>query len=242
MKINYLFLTIVIAICCLRWWGGSYLSPAVAAERTCSIKVNVFDIVVYKVLDAEGILINNGSLIAAGDLATAINKKLLPFETKTGSETSITNVIKLLKIGLCGSVDKCNSKALALEASCSEAVIPPEDIIATAKTALVTRLGNMNSCQRAVFIEIQANNASYLKEVKQANSSYYQKLAPETVAFRRNYRKAGTKAAQQVVLNAYINSNQAMRQNFYQGQATVFSNFLSTKSQLDADFSTCSSK
>lgn len=96
----------------------------------------------------------------------------------------------------------------------------------------------MNTCQQEVFSLIQNSNNEYLQKARVANYGYYQKLAPLTIALRKNYRYAKD-IDRKIILDNYVKANKDLRQGLYKKQTDAFDKFASKRVALQSQFDAC---
>lgn len=225
--------------------GLVWLWPAqpVQAAGACVASVNIFDTKVYDPSGASTVLINAGLLSNKDDFFAAISKGTLPFKTDSSDEKTVAMAIAEIETKLCGSVGKCDTRALEIQSVCSIVSTPittTKEATLLAKTAYTTRVEAMTPCEKTAFGALEDNNRSYLSEASVANASYYQAMAPITAAFRRAYLSTTDSGQRAKLLSDYRAANLTQRSKLYKRQTTLLSKFVGKTATLKQSLTNCS--
>lgn len=249
MKKKTWFLLTIVALGLI---GGlvNYLTPAASAETNCLIRIITFDEKINDAALAESLMIK-GKLIKSNDFVKAIQNKALPFDSGSADSVTVEGVFSNLYDAFCKggsgiSADTsadCYGNGVSIVMACvgtNPPTTPPTgSTIDEARIAYNQRIASMNTCQQEVFSLIQNSNNEYLQKAKEANSGYYQKLAPLTIALRKSYRYAKDDSARKMILDNYLNANKTLRQGLYKEQTGAFDEFVSKRVALQSKFDAC---
>lgn len=249
MKKKTWFLLTIVALGLI---GGlvNYLTPAASAETNCLIRIITFDEKINDAALAESLMIK-GNLIKSNDFVKAIQNKALPFDSGSADSVTVEGVFSNLYGAFCkgsaGTSADCYGNGVSISMVCvgtnpptTPPTTPPTgNTIDEARIAYNQRIASMNTCQQEVFSLIQNSNNEYLQKARVANYGYYQKLAPLTIALRKNYRYAKDDSARKMILDNYKNANKTLRQGFYKEQTGAFDEFVSKRVALQSKFDAC---
>lgn len=245
MKKKAWFLLTIVALGLV---GGlvNYLTPAASAKTNCLIRIITFDEKINDAALAESLMIK-GNLIKSNDFVTAIQNKALPFDSGSADSVTVERVLSDLYGAFCkvsaGTSADCYGTGVSISMVCvgtNPPTTPPTgNTIDEARIAYNQRIASMNTCQQEVFSLIQNSNNEYLQKARVANDGYYQKLAPLTIALRKNYRYAKDDSARKMILDNYKNANKTLRQGLYKDQTGAFDEFASKRVALQSQFDAC---